>query len=164
MEEEKNGLELLFKGVTVEMTWEKYDEAFESRGPAPLDGRWEDISKIATNDIKINILVTVPDLEGMELGLKLEIGEEKNDDYAVLFIENHIKTVAPTILEERDGGNLSNEESLNIEILKNNSYHCISIEKHMHSNIPPKPLTLHVGSINQNRPIDIKTDSFTMRI
>ena len=128
LEEEKNGLELLFKGVTVEMTWEKYDEAFESRGPVPLDGRWEDIATIATNDIKINILVTVPDLEGMELGLKLEIGEEKNDDHAVLFKGNYIKTVESTILEERDGGNLSNEKSLNIEVLKNNSYHCIYIE------------------------------------
>jgi hypothetical protein len=164
LEEEKNGLELLFKGVTVEMTWEKYDEAFESRGPIPLDGCWEDISTIATNDIKIDILVTVPDLEGMELGLKIEIGEAKNDDHAVLFKGNYIKTVESTILEERDGGNLSNEESLNIEVLKNNSYHCISIEKYMHSNIPPKSLTLHVGSINQKRPIDMKTDAFKVRI
>tara|TARA_B100000678_G_scaffold98685_1_gene82453 strand:- start:311 stop:751 length:441 start_codon:yes stop_codon:yes gene_type:complete len=146
------------------MTWDKYDEAFESSGSVPLDGRWEDISTIATNDIKINILVTVPDLEGMELGLKLEIGEEKNDDHAVLFKGNYIKTVESTILEERDGGNLSNEKSLNIEVLKNNSYHCISIEKYMHSNIPPKPLTFHVSFINQNRPIDMKTDAFRVRI
>jgi len=162
LEEEKNGLELLFKGVTVEMTWEKYDEAFESRGPVPLDGRWEDIATIATNDIKINILVTAPDLEGIELGLKLEIGEKKNDQNEILVNENYIKTRESDTLTRRNRSASQIEESPLAIISKHNGLHTIAIEKFTRKNNPPIPLTLYIDFCNSETPRDTKTGSFTM--
>lgn len=73
LEAEKSGLGLIFKGVTVEMVYEDAEVHYSDSGvPVRVDGI-EDRTRMQGEPSKIfEILVTVPDLDAMELTLELE--------------------------------------------------------------------------------------------
>ena len=163
MEEEQNGLELVFKGVTVEMLLQEPDD-YESYGVVPTQGQW-DIVRERSRQLPrtLSILVTVPDLDSMEIKLKLKLGEglEKED---ILFQENYIKTKGSDTLTTRQENNPNIEKDDRATTSKHNGIHTISIKDHLHSNHPPKLLSLYVSFLDSDNADTANFGTFTMRI
>ncbi|MEQ5856473.1 hypothetical protein NFI08_12345 [Halomonas sp. EF61] len=108
MEEEQNGLELVFKGVTVEMLLQEPDD-YESYGVVPTQGQW-DIVRERSRQLPrtLSILVTVPDLDEMEIGITLEHGEGINKDN--ILKKHYIKSVDYDTLIDRKTGRESGQK------------------------------------------------------
>ena len=163
MEEEQNGLELVFKGVTVEMLLQKPDD-YESYGVVPTQGQW-DIVRERSRQLPrtLSILITVPDLDEMEIGLKLELGEGL--DREPIFQDSYIKTENPGILSNRIyESNNDPRISKTVDIKKIKNSYLLSYEQHIQSNQPPRLLSLFVSFTDSKTPTEEKNGTFKIMV
>ena len=163
MEEEQNGLELVFKGVTVEMLLQEPDD-YESYGVVPTQGQW-DIVRERSRQLPrtLSILVTVPDLDEMEIGLKLELGEGL--DREPIFQDSYIKTENQGILSNRIyESNNDPRISKTVDIKKIKNSYLLSYEQHIQSNQPPRLLSLFVSFTDSKTPTEENNGTFKIMV
>ncbi|USZ50865.1 T6SS effector BTH_I2691 family protein [Halomonas sp. DN3] len=167
MEEEQNGLELVFKGVTVEMLIRNpaKDLVEQYGGGIPNERMWEIVSESVRRGTfrEVSILVKVPDLDSMEVGLRLELGE--GDKKNTILKKNFIKQMDTGMFIERKIGPESGitTEDRNTEISKSGNIYSISSKQEIDARRPGELISLIVSFLDTTKNSGPKTDIFKVR-
>lgn len=109
--------------------------------------------------------MTVPDLEKMEVDLRLEHGDGFGKK--IILRAGYIKTESSDALIDRRRGKGAFDENNtkeNPDVAKNEKSQVISIEKYIHSSRPPKSLKLYVNFTDSKNPADRKNDVFKTKV